>query len=405
MSVQDVRQSSTKAMASRPSQPTLRLSEARLASDWDFIVVGAGIAGATIAQLLARRGWSVLLVEKKAFPRFKVCGGCLNLRSLHHLEALGLLPQLDHAAAPALNSVALHAAGHRARLPLPGGRALSRGHLDMLLVSAASKAGAVWLPETVAALDQRVDGEGRIVRLSQGETKVEMRAGLVIAADGLGGSLFEEGCGVGCTIAPSSRIGLGALAHAGAEKIPAGSINMYCGCQGYVGVVGVEGGALDLAASVQRDALRNSNGPADCIARIFAEAGQAPPVALTSLDWRGTPPLSQRSNAIAAEKLVLIGDAAGYIEPFTGEGMAWAFESAFRLDAHLEGCERGAWGDGVQSWARECNNSRRGRHLLCRSLSVGLRHPVLTRVAVRLLGRAPLLSRPIVCGLNRIARS
>lgn len=404
MSARDAHSLNSEALV-LPSLPAASLSDGAFPLVWDVIVVGAGVAGATIAQRLARRGWSVLLVEKKAFPRFKVCGGCLNVRSLHHLNRLGLREVLDHSGAPVLDSVTLYAAGHRARVSLPGGRAISRHCLDTLLVSAACAAGAVWLPETVATLDRRVDGEGRVVCVTQSATGKELRAGLVIAADGLGGSLFDAGGGEGMTVASSSRIGLGAFAPAGSENVPAGGIKMYCGRRGYVGVVQVEGGGIDLAASVQRDAVRDSGGPAGCIAAIFEEAGQVPPVPLADLNWRGTPPLTRRRRAICAERLLVLGDAAGYVEPFTGEGMAWAFESAFRLDSHLEGRDRARWSEGVQSWARECNNGRHGRHIVCRSLSVGLRQPALTRMAVRLLARAPLLSRPIVCGLNRIARS
>ncbi len=405
MAARAVSQSTTKDGIPRPSLPETGLAEVASRHVWDVVVVGAGIAGATIAQLLAGHGCAVLLVEKKAFPRYKVCGCCLNLRSLRYLEALGLTDRLDRLGAPLLDSVALHAGGYSAQVDLPGGRALSRSQLDSILVEAACSAGADWLPETVATLDRDVDPTGRSVHLTRDGETVSVRARLVIAADGLGGSLFESGSGLGAMIAPSSRIGLGALASESHNRLPAGIIQMYCGKQGYVGAVVVEGGAVDLAASVQREALRESGGPAACIATIFDEAGQKPPVILEELGWRGTPPLTRRSRGIHAERLVVLGDAAGYIEPFTGEGMAWAFESAFQLKAHLEGREVAAWGEGVQSWARACNNGRGNRHLWCRSISAGLRQPALTSMAVRLLARVPSLCQPVVSGLNRIARS
>ena len=66
---------------------------------WDAVVVGAGPAGAMAAIELGRQGLATLLVERQAFPREKVCGGCLNSRSLAILQEVGLFEDLLAAGA------------------------------------------------------------------------------------------------------------------------------------------------------------------------------------------------------------------------------------------------------------------------------------------------------------------
>src|SRR5207244_156620 len=71
------------------ARATLELTEAARRV-WDVIVVGAGPAGSLAALQLARRSLAVLLVDQAIFPRWKVCGSCLNLRALSTLAAVGL---------------------------------------------------------------------------------------------------------------------------------------------------------------------------------------------------------------------------------------------------------------------------------------------------------------------------
>ena len=103
---------------------------------WDAVVVGAGPAGALAARESARRGLRVLLVDREAFPRWKVCGCCLSGRALGTLAGVGLadLPH-RHGALP-LREVRLAARHRDAVVALPDGVALSRQTLDAALVEA-----------------------------------------------------------------------------------------------------------------------------------------------------------------------------------------------------------------------------------------------------------------------------
>jgi flavin-dependent dehydrogenase len=108
---------------------------------WQAVVVGAGPAGALAALQLARQGVRVLLVEKRAFPRWKVCGCCLNAQAQAVLAAAGAGGLVDSQGGVPLRRLQLGHRGKRATLALPDGRALSRERFDQALVQAAIDAG------------------------------------------------------------------------------------------------------------------------------------------------------------------------------------------------------------------------------------------------------------------------
>src|SRR5262249_6508460 len=123
---------------------TLTLDEAA-ARPWDAVVAGAGPAGALAARQLARHGFAVLLVARAAFPRFKVCGCCINVGALDTLRSVGLGDLPGACGAVLLSRVCLAARGRSARVALPGGVALSRETFDAALLDAALAAGAAFL--------------------------------------------------------------------------------------------------------------------------------------------------------------------------------------------------------------------------------------------------------------------
>ena len=121
---------------------------------WDALVIGAGPAGALAARQLAAVGLRTLLVDRKTFPRSKVCGGCP--RAVATLQAAGLNGLLSaHGAAP-IERFVLRSEGREVSLQLSGGAALSREVFDAALVRAAIAAGAHFLPETRATVSSRI---------------------------------------------------------------------------------------------------------------------------------------------------------------------------------------------------------------------------------------------------------
>ena len=112
--------------------------------------------------------------------------------------------------------------------------------------------------------------------------------------------------------------------------------------------------------------------------------------------WKGTPPLTRRLSSLGEERLFLVGDAAGYVEPFTGEGMGWALWGALALAPLVyDGVRR--WDDAlVHQWAQVHRRRIRRGQRVCRMVAWGLRRPWMARTAVRVLGAAPALARPLV---------
>jgi flavin-dependent dehydrogenase len=313
--------------------PTLSLEEASRRT-WDVAIVGAGPAGALAARETARRGAGVLLVDQASFPRWKVCGCCLNGRALGALEAAGLGGLAKARRAVPLEAIALTAGGRSARVALSGSVALSRETFDAALVGEAMRAGAAFLPQTRAALppeDAGAPGDIRLLELVQGPATTIVRTRCVLAADGLGGKLLARAGVSAAPSAPGSRIGAGTgLTEAPAFYRP-GIVYMACGEHGYAGLVRLEDGRLDVAAALDASRVRACGGPGQAVVPLLAEAGWPIIPSLETAAWRGTAALTRRARRCAARRLFVLGDAAGYVEPFTGEGMAWALASALAL--------------------------------------------------------------------------
>jgi len=367
---------------------------------WDVVVAGAGPAGALAAREIARAGASVLLVDKAVFPRAKVCGCCLNAGALHSLEVVGLGDLPLRLGAQPIHAMQVADDRRQAVIPLPGGAALSREVLDAALVKEAIACGTHFVPQTSAALESTQPG-ARLLTLIQKETTVQVKAQVVVAADGLGGTFLGNEPGFDVTLKSDSRIGASAMTSEAPDFYRPGTIFMACGFGGYVGLVRVEEGKLDIAAAFDGAFLKRMGGPGLAAAAILGEAGFPPIEGLAGLPWRGTPALTRHRMRVAGHRLFVIGDAAGYVEPFTGEGMAWAFASARAVvPLVLEGIH--AWDASLPDrWAAFHRRLIGSRQKTCGVIARGLRRPVLRRAAVRLLARAPIWAGPVVRAINR----
>lgn len=372
---------------------------------WDALVVGAGPAGTLAARQLALAGQRVLLVDSKSFPRSKVCGASLNGQALAILRSVGLGDLPESLGGIPINQFDVRSNGCAVRLPLPEGVAVSRNRFDAALVEQAIAAGAGFLPETTATLGQLCEGgqdEWRECWLRHRDREpIQARSRVVLAADGLGhGSLRDhpEFCS---RVARDARIGLGGQVAEYPADYGLGTISMAVGRQGYVGLVRVEDGWLNIAAALAPDFVRGAGGAAEAMAAVIDEAGFPPIAALPRTDWHGTIPLSRSTARTAGRRVLLLGDAAGYVEPFTGEGMAWAFAAAMAAPGFVA---RGLafWDEQIErDWQQTLRRLVRRRQSWCRMLALATRHPLAVRIVLGAVSLVPSFAKPIINSINR----
>ena len=361
---------------------------------FDVAIVGAGPAGAFSAYLLARRGLRVLLIERAIFPRDKVCGCCMNTSALRALGAEGLGDLVKNAGAVPLRNARLAANGVIAEIPLTGGAALSRRQFDAALVHAAVEHGARFLDGTCARSGEGRGGESRQLLLIRGGRTQSVNARVILACDGVRGNLLDAETGAEWRIARYGRIGVSTILPRSLRCCESGTIHMAIGQGGYVGLVRLEDGRVNLAAALDPDECRKSGGPAALINRIFDAAGFAAITGCAVARFRATPLLTRNRAVPGGWRALAVGDAAGYIEPFTGEGIAWALTSARAVvPLVLGGLDR--WScDTIRQWRNTQHRLLGLRRAVCRSLTLGLRRPRLTAVSLRtLIGLERLTAR------------
>lgn len=367
---------------------------------WDVIVIGAGPAGAMAAREATRGGARVLLVDRTSFPRPKVCGCCVNGAAIGVLNEVGLGGLLQQHHARELRAVRLASAGRFASIRLSEGVSLSRERFDTALIQAAIDAGAGFL-DTTQALIGDTTADSRKVILKQGATEQFTSAKTIVIAGGLGCRVFVEPDSDERKASPSSRVGAGTVLEIAPAEFISGTIYMACHKHGYVGLVRLEDDRLDIAAALDADAIKRHGGVAVLVDQILVAAGLPVPQALENAPWHGTGRLTQHRDHLVHPRCFFIGDAAGYVEPFTGEGMAWALASGRAVaPIVLEFLrnERQTWA--MTAWAITHWELIDNRARLCRCVSRLLRFPMIVSIAVRLLKYAPWLAQPVVRSLN-----
>ncbi len=363
---------------------------------WDVLIVGAGVSGAMAAWGAARKSMRVLVIDKAAFPRGKACGCCLNAAAVQLLDQAGL--NVRSFGAMPVDRFQLACQGAAAWLKMPPGLALSREVLDIAFIQHVQRAGAVFSPRTIAR-QMDIASTHRVVHVLKDGIPLVLRAKVVLVADGLGGKLSQNSGAV--EIAPHSRVGLAGTVDDAGTAYKAGTIYMACGKRGYAGLVRIEHGQLHIAAALDVQAIQPSAGAAGALAEIIRESGLPVPAGLEACRWHGAPALTRRCKVIAGERMFVLGDAAGYVEPFSGEGMAWALAAGRNIiPLVVQAVEQ--WHPRlVLHWQEQQHQLLHSRQRTCRTITMMLRHPRMVALAVRALRIAPALAAPLVVRINR----
>jgi len=280
---------------------------------YDLVVIGGGPAGCAAAIAAKRRAPTarVLLLEKGTYPRHKVCGEFISPEAL---GILGMLLDEDQPAvakALAIDTARLWIGNSRVELPLePPAVSLPRYDLDALLWAAAQTAGIDCISQVAV---QEVHGTDPM-RVGAGSREFTSRA--VINASGRWSTLSPK--------PPTGRTEkwIGLKAHF-AEERPPQSVDVYFFAGGYCGVQPVSAGAINACAMVRADVATDLN-------TIF---GLHPSLAQRSQVWIpitptvATSPLIFQAPCATRNRLLLAGDAAGFIDPFLGDGISLALRS------------------------------------------------------------------------------
>ncbi len=363
---------------------------------WDVVIIGAGPAGSSAAIHLARRNLRILLVEAKKFPRHKVCGGCLNGRSWFRLAELGLDRPLLDAGTKSIESFRLCYGDRDVQWSMQNMWAVSRAAMDRIMMDQARLSGVTVIEETTARLGSCLDDYREIELLSHDRSSSIVRAKLVIMASGLTSVAFADLKQVESIVQPGTKIGLGSCLSADAFDFPDRELRMIAGKHGYMGITRVEHGKINIAAAVDAACLRSGKSIPDALLDWFPAPASAIRSAFHNAQWTGTPGLTRSSTHLGEERMLLIGDSAGYVEPFTGEGMSWALEAgAVVSEVAEQGCR--AWSpDVLNNWTKLYRSKIQKRQFECRTLAWLLRHPSIVRSAIRFSKTLPFLGQGLI---------
>jgi len=320
------------------------------AYDADVIVVGAGPAGSATAFHLAQRGLDVLVLEKTAFPREKVCGDGLTPRAVKQLVEMGIdtSPEAGWARNVGLRIIG---GGHRLEMRWPDlatfpdyGLTRTRKDFDEILARQAEKAGARLLERTNVTGPVRDERSGRIVGVTARTTdadgtkhgEVTYRAPLVVAADGNSSRLSVA---AGRERLENRPMGVAVRTYYRSEAYThdewlESHLELWDGDKllpGYGWIFGLGDGTVNVGLGILDSSP--AFGKVDYKALMqrwvdradasygFSEESRVEPIRGAAL------PMAFNRKPHYADGLLLVGDSAGMVNPFNGEGIAYAMES------------------------------------------------------------------------------
>jgi len=309
---------------------------------YDVIVVGAGPAGSACATVLARNGLDVLLIDRALFPREKICGDCLNPRSWKTLEDLGAADAVKTAPHRRITGVRVTSwRGRSVHSSLPRQFpqpliAIRRGILDQILLHNAQQAGATVLQKTQVV---RVE-PGQPVRVSAKEPngRSSFSCRYLVGADGRNSAVAASSCTAVRHQRQRDRIGLQWFAPS--QPSLGNEVLLALLPYGYFGIVNVDEASANIAMAVDPrhvptdhraipSHLTESVGSTDVLRSLIHDLTPLSEILTTS-------PINPRTNLSSHPQILLAGDARQTVEPFTGEGIAFALsDGAERASAIL----------------------------------------------------------------------
>ncbi|MDQ6870511.1 MAG: NAD(P)/FAD-dependent oxidoreductase [Gemmatimonadota bacterium] len=373
--------------------------------DAEVIVVGGGPAGASAAHFLARAGVDVLVLDRARFPRDKTCAEYLSPQASRILSDMDVLDEIERSS-PA------HLAGMRVRAPdghfadgefasthgfrpfRDYGLAVRRTILDAIVLNGARTAGAR-VEELARVTDVTKDQRGRVSGVSvigpDGKA-YNLASRFVIGADGLRSVVGKR---LGLT--RTSRLfpkRLALVAHYRKVRDVGTLGEMHVDNEGYFGVVDVGGGLMNVAVVVPMSRAREiGEGRAEFLERWI---GSRPHLAQRFVgaerveEVRATGPFATVSRPAWAPGAALVGDAADFFDPFTGEGMYAALRGGEMLAPFIVEALRGApqnENTALAAYETERRTEFGGKWKLERIVGMAIAYPYFLNNAAKALSR------------------
>jgi flavin-dependent dehydrogenase len=365
-------------------------------SSWDVAVIGGGVAGSTAAMWLARGGLRVVLVDKGAFPRHKVCGEFLSPEGAQLLQRLGVWPRVMSHRPPRLHTVTLSSRAHEVHCPLSApGWGVRRWTLDRLLWEQAGSAGVTtWSQSAV----RRVSGDSRggftltVQRPRQPLCHLHAQAVICAAGRHWRSSMAET-----AALHPWRRQCLGLKVHV--QGVPlAGRVELHTLRQGYCGLAEVDGGMTTVCCWVGTEAFRQAGGtPERFLARAVQEnpylQRRLRPARRLDMPWTTVAYTPRRAAIPIEDGIWRVGDSAAMIAPLTGDGMGLGMQAAARAATLMLAAFRHelTWAEASAAYERSWRQGFSARLRWGRRLELILRHPWGASLACMALGTMPSL--------------
>ena len=381
------------------------------ANSFDVAIAGAGPAGSSTAIQLAIKGARVLLIEEKKFPRPKLCGEFISPECFAHFKRLGVMDQMSAAGGASLSETVFYSRrGNSLAVPSEwfksGANALglSRREMDQQLLERAKRVGVTVLEEAHASLvRQGADVHG--VRVKTEDTTQDYEALLTIDATGRTRALARHLDRPRANRRKHIRSLVAFKVHLENARVAKGACEIYFYRRGYGGLSRVEGGVSNLCFIVAANDVRRCGSDPERVLRevvmknsranyTLAQARAISPWLSVSLESFG------RRTLVPARGLITVGDAAAFIDPFTGSGMLMALESgevaAEAITRHLPLLRLGSGFETLANSYRAEYSSRfqsrlRVSGLLRRAAFV----PSLDEAAIFILGNSSRLRRKL----------
>lgn len=369
-------------------------------TDCDVAVIGGGIAGTTAATWLARGGLRVVLLEKGAYPRQKVCGEFLSPDGAESLQRLGIWSQIESHRPRPIHTLVLSAGEHevRHRLSRPGW-GIRRWTLDRLLWEHAESVGvAAWSQTAVRQLTGDFARGFTLTIQAAHRPSRQLQARAVICA---AGRYWRPSATHKSMSTPRGGQYLGVKIHI--HELPLdGRVELHTLRQGYCGLAEVDDGMTTLCCWVGTQAFRQAGGTpelflAKCLQDNRHLGRRLRRARRIDMPWTSVAYIPRRTPTPFDGDVWKVGDSVATIAPLTGEGMALGMLTAERAAALLLSVFRHelTWTEAIVEYAR-CWRQEFGPRLTWgRQVDVMLRHPWLASLACGVVKAMPCLVNTI----------